>query len=244
DQRRQGPVTIAPPSLKCLESRAGAWRESQQQLRQPPDRTPSTSGFFRRLRKEETNSDERGAPTASIFTSTFNLGGVNDLAHIGGSLDEWLPPDYDVYCIGVQECTILEDLRLALHKHLGGASHYTMFQAEIGAASVLYGTIALTTFARVRDVASGAFSAINALTSRVKNGVNLVVTKTANKGMVGMAFRYHDSTLAFVTAHFASDSGGKTRLKRRNADAYVLLRALCLTDTEEGFDFHLEHHHT
>jgi len=66
-------------------------------------------------------------------------------------------------------------------------------------------------------VASGAFSAINALTSRVKNGVNLVVTKTvrreggreggdvnggltfiafflpqANKGMVGMAFRYHD----------------------------------------------------
>jgi len=52
------------------------------------------------------------------------------------------------------------------------------------------------------------------------------------------------STLAFVTAHFASDSGGKTRLKRRNGDAYVLLRALNLTDTEEGFDFHLEHHHT
>lgn len=32
-----------------------------------------------------------------------------------------------------------------------------------------------------RDVESGAFSAIDALTSRVKNGVNLVVTKTANK---------------------------------------------------------------
>jgi len=30
-----------------------------------------------------------------------------------------------------------------------------MFQAEIGAASVLYGTIALTTFARVRWVHGG-----------------------------------------------------------------------------------------
>lgn len=31
--------------------------------------------------------------------------------------------------------------------------------------------------------------------------------------MVGMAFRYHDATLGFVTAHFASDSNGKKRLR-------------------------------
>ena len=43
------------------------------------------------------------------------------------------------------------------------------------------GTIALTAFARTRDVASGAFSRIDALTGRLRNGVNLVVTKTANK---------------------------------------------------------------
>ncbi|EWM28392.1 type i inositol polyphosphate, partial [Nannochloropsis gaditana] len=238
EHRQRGPVTVASTSVKCLESRAGAWRASQEGLGH------SSYAFRGKIRREETSASERGASTATIFTSTLNLGGVKDIAHLGGSLEEWLPPGYDVYCIGVQECIILDDLRQALHEHLGGPSEYTMFQADVGAATMLYGTIALTAFARASDVQRGAFSAIDALTSRVKNGVNLVVTKTANKGMVGLAFRYHDSTLAFVTAHFASDSGGKTRLKRRNGDAYVLLRALNLTDTEEGFDFHLEHHHT
>lgn len=145
------------------------------------------------------------------------------------------------------------------------------------------GTIALTAFARARDVESGAFAPIDALTGRLRNGVNLVVTKTANKvreggrergtgwlyicvcvcgseqivitrlphppallnaqpyphliitihttktltdsqtyvhtlpfffqGVVGMAFRYHDATLGFCTAHMASDSNGKKRLR-------------------------------
>lgn len=49
-----------------------------------------------------------------------------------------------------QECIILDDLRQALHEHLGGPSEYTMFQADVGAATMLYGTIALTAFARAR----------------------------------------------------------------------------------------------
>lgn len=56
-----------------------------------------------------------------------------------------------------------------------------MFTAEIGAANLLFGTIALTAFARTREVESGAFSRIDAAAGSLKNGVNLVVTKTANK---------------------------------------------------------------
>lgn len=136
---------------------------------------------------------------------------MKDIRKLGGSLDEWVPPDYDVYCVGVQvsslqtpisssigppspsslihfspnttpqECAILQDLRTALHAHLGGPEHYTMFTAEIGAANLLFGTIALTVFARTREVESGAFARIDALAGSLRNGVNLVVTKTANK---------------------------------------------------------------
>ena len=61
--------------------------------------------------------------------------------------------------------------------------------------------------------------------------------------MAGLSFRYHDATLAFITCHFASDSGGKKRLRQRNEDARRTLRDVRLTD-DEGFDVCLQHHHT
>lgn len=175
-QQEGGPVTIASTSVKCLESRTGAYhrqsgRSSTNLLGNPRGAAADAAA----------DAQGGGGGGASVFTTTLNLGGVKDIRKLGGSLDEWIPPGYDVYCVGVQECAILEDLRAALHAHLGGGEHYTMFTAEIGAATVLYGTIALTAFARTREVESGAFSRIDALAGRLRNGVNLVVTKTANK---------------------------------------------------------------
>ena len=133
--------------------------------------------------------------------------------------------------------------RHALHEHLGGAGAYQMFQSEVAPATLLYGSIALTVFARAADVASGAFAAVGAETSAVRNGVNLVVGKAGNKGMTGLSFRYHDATLAFVTCHYASDSAGKKRLRQRNLDAHRTLREIRLTD-DEGFHVAAQHHHT
>lgn len=133
--------------------------------------------------------------------------------------------------------------RRALHEHLGGAGAYQMFQSEVAPATLLYGSIALTVFARAADVASGAFAAVGAETSAVRNGVNLVVGKAGNKGMTGLSFRYHDATLAFVTCHYASDSAGKKRLRQRNLDAHRTLREIRLTD-DEGFHVAAQHHHT
>lgn len=175
-QQQGGPVTIASTSVKCLESRTGAYHRQSGRSSTNLLGHPRYAGAQRGAR-----AGGAGEGGASVFTTTLNLGGVKDIRKLGGSLDEWIPPDYDVYCVGVQECAILEDLRAALHAHLGGPEHYTMFTAEIGAATVLYGTIALTAFARTREVESGAFSRIDALAGRLRNGVNLVVTKTANK---------------------------------------------------------------
>ena len=38
--------------------------------------------------------------THSGETRISTTGGVKDISKLGGSLDEWIPPDYDVYCIG------------------------------------------------------------------------------------------------------------------------------------------------
>ncbi len=184
-----------------------------------------------------------GNVPASLFVTTFNMGPIKDLAGLGGRLEEWVPAGYDLYAIGVQECHCVEEVRAALHEYLGGPVAYHLFAAEVGPSTMLFGSISLTVLARASDVASGAFAAVGAETSRVRNGVNLVVTKASNKGMAGLSFRFHDATLAFITCHFASDSGGKKRLRQRNEDARRTLREVRLTD-DEGFDVHLQHHHT
>ena len=55
--------------------------------------------------------------------------------------------------------------------------------------------------------------------------------------------RYHDTTLAFITAHYAADCRGRSYLPQRNMDASRTLRELCLVDTNEDFDTHLQHDH-
>lgn len=80
---------------------------------------------------------------------------------------------------------MLEELRQALHQHLGGPEHYTIFSDAVGSSmEALHGMIAITVFARTADVRSGAFRAMSAVTSRVRNGVNLGIAKAANKGTV------------------------------------------------------------
>jgi hypothetical protein len=41
--------------------------------------------------------------------------------------------------------------------------------------------------------------------------------KAENKGMVGLSCMYGDTTLAIISAHFASDSHGRNKLAKRNA---------------------------
>jgi len=97
-------------------------------------------------------SDGEGRRQASLFITTLNCGGIKDVGveGVGGDLREWIPLGYDLYCVGLQECLILKDLRCALHEVLGGPTAYTMFYSAIGDSTVLHGEIALVIFAKTR----------------------------------------------------------------------------------------------
>lgn len=50
----------------------------------------------------------------------------------------------------------------------------------------------------------------------MKSGVDLLVSKAPNKGAVGLALSFFDTSLAIINCHLASDSKGRSRLKKRN----------------------------
>ena len=108
-------------------------------------------------------------------------------------------------------------MRRLLHDYLGGPTKFTKYNAGIGDSTILHGEIGLTIFVKAADAAKGFFSINRSNIDKVATGVNLgPIGILANKGMAGLSARYFDCSLAFVTAHFASDSKGRNRLRRRN----------------------------
>lgn len=68
--------------------------------------------------------------------------------------------------------------------------------------------------------------------------------KLPNKGVVGLAFRYYDTTIAFLSAHLTSDGEGSDRFKKRNSNANHILDHMVLSPDDVGCSLHLQHHHT
>ena len=60
----------------------------------------------------------------------------------------------------------------------------------------------------------------------VKRGKKIGGRSLANKGAVGMAFRFHDSSIALVGCHMTSDKKGKSQVHRRNEDMRSLLESM------------------
>ena len=50
----------------------------------------------------------------------------------------------------------------------------------------------------------------------VASGIDLVFSRFHNKGVVGVALQYYGTAIAFLVAHYASDSGGRKRWERRD----------------------------
>lgn len=96
-----------------------------------------------------------------------------------------------------------------------GGTAFRVFSTAIGDATILHGQIALLVFGRATDLDSGALRRIGNQQGRVHNGINLGIVRAANKGMVGLSFRYHDQTVAFVNTHFAADTKGRSGTFKR-----------------------------
>jgi hypothetical protein len=196
------------------------------------------------LSSSEARDEEIQHGTVRMFLSTLNLGEC--LLDKLGDLTTWIPPGYDLYAIGVQECLCLDELRRLIHDLLGGPVEYTMYCNEIGSTNTtlgFHGFIALTVFVKTRLVESGAISKTDTATKEVKKGVNLVVTRAANKGTVGLPFQIYDQSVAFLTAHFASDNRGRSKKEKRNNDARSMLQDIVLQPEDVGCDMQFEHDH-
>ncbi|TYZ68972.1 hypothetical protein PybrP1_012930 [[Pythium] brassicae (nom. inval.)] len=169
---------------------------------------------------------------ASIFVSTFNMGeGKLSKTELG----KWVPRGYDIYVIGVQECLHLSETRRLIRHHIEGRT---------SPSAPASGHIAITVFIKAEDVESGAFYMPPAAQQQANFGTSLVVARASNKGAVGFAFRYYDTSFAFATCHLSSDSKGRSKVTRRNRDAVDMLTELHLNAEDVGFEFPLMHHHS
>lgn len=204
---------------------------------------PSLTRTSSNTRARDSYTPRANKLSKSLFVSTYNLA-EKPLADLG-DFSCWIPLGYDVYAIGVQECMVLDELREAIWKYLGGREAYRIFIAEIGSTNTalgFHGMIAVTVFARATDVDSGAFFMPESNAIEVKKGADLILTKAPNKGAVGLPFIYHDTSMAFFTGHFAANSKGRNRLNKRLDDSRDTLTKAVLTADDINFDAHLTHH--
>jgi len=120
-----------------------------------------------------------------IVATTWNMGGGVGHKELEGGLPpvlhQWLPRDYDLYIIGVQECQCLRELRNVVHEYLDGPEAYAVYVRELGDSRLL-GVIAVMMFVRTRHVTSGAFEVHQSAVGKVAAGVNLgPIGKAPNK---------------------------------------------------------------
>ncbi|CAH0475761.1 unnamed protein product [Peronospora belbahrii] len=193
---------------------------------------------------------------AKIFVSTFNMG---EAKLTPAQLDKWIPLGHDIYVIGLQECLHLANTRSLIRQHLDGgrprpaasgackASKFHQYNREIGSKNTslgYHGHIAITVFVKSSDVDSGAFYMPPVVQQEINVGKSLVLGRASNKGAVGFAFRYFDTSFAFVACHLSSDPKGKSKVRRRNRDSQDILQELHLNLEDVGFEFPYVHHHS
>jgi hypothetical protein len=99
-------------------------------------------------------------------------------------------------------------------------------------------------FIQSKDVESGAFYMPPVVRQQVNCGKSLVLGRASNKGAVGVAFRYYDTSFAFVSCHLSSDSKGKSKAQRRSRDLVDMLKGLHLNLEDVGVEFPYLHHHS
>ncbi|CAK4685969.1 unnamed protein product [Aphanomyces euteiches] len=203
----------------------------------------SNTGSFNTI-PNVVHEDEAPGVTVSIFATTFNMGECP----VPADLAQWIPYGHDIYVIGVQECLHLGDLRAMMKAYLerGMRTPFAEYTREIGSTNTMlgyHGYIAITIYVAEYDIASGHFYMPMPSKSEVNCGKTLSF-RTANKGAVGFAFRYMDTSIAVVSCHLSSDHKGKTNVERRNDDAALIVQSLHLSGDTMGISFPLLHHHT
>lgn len=181
-----------------------------------------------------------------LYTTTWNMGECEPAQEV---MAAWLPPGYDVYSIGLQECMHFDETLAAIQSHLGEG--YVRYTAKIGDTKKslgYHGYIAIVVFASKPIVDSGKFRLLEQASEHVKRGKNLGVTRAANKGGVGLPFKWYDTQVALVGCHLTSDSkkDGKnvSKVESRDKDVVEIIQHLSLDYDSSNFHFCNTSHHS
>ncbi|OQR81760.1 hypothetical protein THRCLA_11429 [Thraustotheca clavata] len=182
--------------------------------------------------------------TISLFCTTFNMGE----GPMPEDLSQWISIGHDIYVIGVQECLNIASVRAKVKEYLENSSQqpYEDYVREIGCSNTTlgyHGYIGILIFVPLESVQSGRFYMPKPSKSEVNCG-KLLNVRTSNKGAVGFAFRYLDTSISVVSCHLSSDCKGKSQILRRNEDAALVWQSLNLSGDSYFMDFPLLHHHT
>ncbi|KAH9128060.1 hypothetical protein LEN26_007286 [Aphanomyces euteiches] len=184
----------------------------------------------------------------SIFASTFNM--AEGAVPSEDEFEKWIPRGHDVYVIGLQECLNLQPMRQTMVSHLKkiNGKVFVEYGREIGRKETklgYHGFIAITVYVASEEVQAGHFQMHLEAISKVNRGTNLIgLGRASNKGAVGFSFSYYNTTFAVVNCHLASDTSGKSKIKKRHRDGINILTSMHLQSIDNEFDCHLMAHHT
>ena len=126
---------------------------------------------------------------------------------------------------------------------------FVVYERYIGSTNTslgFHGMISILIFVERNEVLSGIFQLLKVGVSSTAQGKQIIFSMP-NKGGVGLAFRYYDTTFGVISCHLAADSNGKNRYWER-LDQFKelqrdMLSSLAMIDQqEESLMFH--YHHT
>ena len=164
-----------------------------------------------------------------IFAATFNVGGAGPPPLESKELDAWIPSPVrsaavpDLYVISLQECGGQRDAwGTALSAHLGGSRSGLQFTLV---DQISMWEMAMWIF--VREEHASEISGVSHAARATGIGLANMVTGTrlGNKGGVGIALRWRETTLAFVAVHLPAK---KTRVQKRHESMKKIARKLLL----------------
>lgn len=152
-----------------------------------------------------------------IFVGTWNMGNAPPP---NGGPDVWLQKkmDYDLYVIGLQECDYpdAKDNNTSVESHL-----LRWFSSYLGKQYVKLVGLSLweiRMFILVKREYSSAIT--NVKTGSLACGVAGVM---ANKGAVGVSFKFYETSLAFICCHLAAH---QNKVEDRNENFRAVIRGI------------------
>ena len=159
----------------------------------------------------------------SLYVSTWNMSGcTSQLSH--NDMLHWLPLDYDLYAIALQQCRSIKQIQERILEVLGGPNLFQAFK------NLTVGQSSLLLFARLSLMKAGVLSSTRLNDSaKFETKTKGLMTSLTGKGCILMQIVFHNTTMAFVAVNLDDEIYG---LERRAADLEFCLRASGIVQSE------------